>query len=112
MTSGISFFAMAVIIVAAAFVGVLFFGMAGFVIFNIFRTFNRTMKTPEDPLVNAESAHAEKKRRVLEIVSRQSPDSPALKCRGCGATVDSTAELSADGKIRCNYCLQWTSIFQ
>jgi len=50
------------------------------------------------------------KHRAIEIVSQQPAGSPACKCKKCGATVDSTAELSAEGKVRCNYCNEWSSI--
>ncbi|MCX7387188.1 MAG: hypothetical protein NTX48_11035 [Planctomycetales bacterium] len=50
------------------------------------------------------------KRRVLDIVSQIPLHTAAIKCGNCNATVDSTAELSADGKIRCNYCNEWSSI--
>ena len=33
-----------------------------------------------------------------------------IRCKKCGATVDSTAELSAEGKVHCNYCNEWSSI--
>lgn len=52
----------------------------------------------------------EAKRRAIEIVSKQPAGSSAQKCKKCGATVDSTAELSAEGKVRCNYCNEWSSI--
>ena len=81
---------------------------SGVMAFNISRLFNRLASQAE----NADAAHAEKKRRALDIVAKQPPGAPAFKCKACGATVDSTAELSADGKVRCNYCNQWTSIYQ
>ncbi len=88
-------------------------GTSGFVFFNVFRIFNRVSKNFEQHQDAAkQSAHVEKKRKALEIVAQQPPGSPAFKCHGCGATVDSTAELSPDGRVRCNYCNQWTSIYQ
>jgi hypothetical protein len=75
---------------------------------NISRLYNRLMSQAEV----AEAAHAAKKRKALEIVAQQPPGAPAFKCKACGATVDSTAELSSDGNVRCNYCNQWTSIYQ
>ena len=50
-------------------------------------------------------------KRTLDLLAKLPPDSRAIKCRHCGATVDSTAELSSNGEIRCNYCSQWTSIY-
>lgn len=87
-------------------------GTSGFVFFNVFRLFNRALKDADRVSDSPEAAHAENRRRALEVVSQQSPGTPALKCRNCGATVDSTAELSADGKVRCNYCNEWASIYQ
>lgn len=51
-------------------------------------------------------------KRTLDLLAKLPPDSRAIKCRHCGATVDSTAELSSNGEIRCNYCSQWTSIYE
>jgi len=68
---------------------------------------NKKQSTPAE--VKAE-VKAEAKRRAIEIVSKQPAGSSAFKCKKCGATVDSTAELSAEGKVRCNYCNEWSSI--
>lgn len=59
----------------------------------------------------ANAAHADQRRRALEVISKQGAGTPAMQCRACGATVDSTAELSGDGKVRCNYCNHWSSIY-
>ncbi|MCA9057432.1 MAG: hypothetical protein KDA85_02995 [Planctomycetaceae bacterium] len=61
---------------------------------------------------HASDADGPARKRAREVVAHQSPGAEAYKCRNCGATVDSTAELSADGKIRCNYCNSWSSIYQ
>lgn len=87
-------------------------GTSGFMFLNIFRIFNRVLKDADSKSGLAGNASSEKRRRALDIVSQQPPGTPAQKCRNCGATVDSTAELSADGKVRCNYCNQWSSIYQ
>jgi hypothetical protein len=87
-------------------------GTSGFMVFNIFRIFNRVLKDADSSTRDTDTAPSERRRRALEIVSQQPPGTPAQKCRNCGATVDSTAELSADGKVRCNYCNQWSSIYQ
>ena len=104
------------IIIFAVIFGLVFLftlGTSGFVFFNVFRIFNRALKDAGGQQESAkQSAHAEKKRKALEILAQQPPGSPAFKCHGCGATVDSTAELSPDGRVRCNYCNQWTSIYQ
>lgn len=96
--------------------GIAFFiimGTSGFIFFNVFRLFNRAMKDAGQHQEEAkQAAHTEKKRRALEVLAQQPPGAPAFKCHGCGATVDSTAELSPDGRVRCNYCNQWTSIYQ
>lgn len=83
-------------------------GTSGFVFFNVFRIFNRVTKNIENAQVGSET-HIEKKRRAMEIMGK---GAPAYKCKSCGATVDSTAELAADGRVRCNYCNQWSSIYQ
>lgn len=81
--------------------------------FGIFKTSkissneNSTSKMDDSPQADVK---AEAKRRAIEIVSKQPAGSSAFKCKKCGATVDSTAELSAEGKVRCNYCNEWTSI--
>lgn len=104
------------IIIFAVIFGLVFFltlGTSGFVFFNVFRVFNRALKNADQQQNSAKQTdHAEKKRKALEIVAQQPPGSPAFKCHSCGATVDSTAELSPDGRVRCNYCNQWTSIYQ
>lgn len=104
------------IIIFAVIFGVAFLlimGSSGFVFFNVFRIFNRLSKNFEEHQdAVKQSAHAEKKRKALEVVAQLPPGTPAFKCHGCGATVDSTAELSPDGRVRCNYCNQWTSIYQ
>ncbi len=104
------------IIIVAVIFGLAFLftlGTSGFVFFNVFRVFNRALRDAGAQQESAkQSAHAEKKRKALELVAQQPPGSPAFKCHGCGATVDSTAELSPDGRVRCNYCNQWTSIYQ
>jgi hypothetical protein len=84
-----------------------FVAVAGFVFFNVFRTLKRGSRTSAQ---NRSEAGTEGRRRALEIVSQRPPHAAAFKCGNCGATVDSTAELSADGKVRCNYCNQWSSI--
>lgn len=88
-------------------------GTSGFIFFNVFRIFSRSLKQADQQQEEATPAvHTENKRKALELLAQQPPGSPAFKCRGCGATVDSTAELSPDGRVRCNYCNQWTSIYQ
>ena len=81
--------------------------VAGFVFFNVFRTLKGGSRTPGQ---NRSESGADGRRRALEIVSQRPPHAAAFKCGNCGATVDSTAELSADGKVRCNYCNEWSSI--
>ena len=81
--------------------------VAGFVLFTVFSTQTRGSRTAEE--YQGESG-ADGKLRALDIVSQRPPHAAAVKCGKCGATVDSTAELSADGKVRCNYCNEWSSI--
>lgn len=78
----------------------------------IFQLFNRPDRTEPQADHPAEDNEAQDAAgRALDLVGRLSPDAEAYKCRKCGATVDSTAELSADGKVKCNYCNSWSSIY-
>ena len=79
----------------------------GFIVFVFFKLLRRGSREAVD---NRGESGADGKRRALEIVSQRPPHAAAIKCGKCGATVDSTAELSADGKVRCNYCNEWSSI--
>ena len=79
----------------------------GFIVFVFFKSLLRKSRATVD---NRGESGAEGKRRALEIVAQRPPHAAAIKCGKCGATVDSTAELSADGKVRCNYCNEWSSI--
>lgn len=81
--------------------------VAGFMIFNVCKVGKRGSRNPGQHQVGA---GADGRRRALDIVSQRPPHDAAFKCGNCGATVDSTAELSADGKVRCNYCNEWSSI--
>ena len=104
-----------VFIIVAAFVGVMFLvtlGTSGFVFFNVFRNFHRVMKNSEPSDDNAGPDKSDERRRALNALSQLPPGSAAGKCRSCGATIDSTAELSPDGRIRCNYCNAWSSIYE
>lgn len=87
--------------------------VAGGIMFGIFKT-SKDSSNEESSSNKQDSTHAEvkaeAKRRAIEIVSQQPAGSPACKCRKCGAIVDSTAELSAEGKVHCNYCNEWSSI--
>jgi formylmethanofuran dehydrogenase subunit E len=81
--------------------------------FDIFKT-SKTSSNENSSTNKKEStqakARAGSKHRAIEIVSQQPVGSPACKCKKCGAIVDSTAELSAEGKVHCNYCNEWSSI--
>lgn len=88
-------------------IAILFTLAAGFVFFSVFSMLKRGSRTPGQ---NRSESGADGRRRALEIVSQRPPHAAAFKCGNCGATVDSTAELSADGKVRCNYCNEWSSI--
>jgi hypothetical protein len=79
----------------------------GFIVFSMFRRWRRASDVS---YLAQNAAGAGGNRRALEIVSRQPPTPLGHKCKQCGATVDSTAELSADGKVRCNYCNEWSTI--
>ena len=70
----------------------------------------RMNSSPQAGGIGQNPTQADPKRRAIDIVSQQRPNAPAYKCGKCAATVDSTAEVSADGRIRCNYCNEWTSI--
>jgi len=81
--------------------------VAGFVYFYVFKSSSRA--SPDTNRDRNESGR-DGRRRALEILVKRPPQAAAYKCGKCGATVDSTAELSADGKVRCNYCNEWSSI--
>ncbi len=49
--------------------------------------------------------------RVLEMLKKLPAGSEPYKCGNCGATVDSTAEISRNGDIKCNYCHSRTNLF-
>lgn len=80
---------------------------------SVFRIFNRVLD---------ESAATEKTSRsgkgstppgkVLDVVAREPHKTASYKCRHCGALADSTAELSAKGEFKCNYCNAWSSIYE
>ena len=96
-----------IVAVAATLVFLATLGTSGFVFFDAFRTLRRASRDTDRVQIEW---GADRKRRVLDIVSQRLPHAAAYKCGKCGATVDSTAELSAGGKIRCNYCNEWSSI--
>lgn len=50
--------------------------------------------------------------RVLEMLKQLPPGTEPYKCLNCGATVDSTAEISPTGEIKCNYCHSRTNLFK
>ncbi len=104
------------IILAIAF-GIAFLFILGSSLFAsawIFRLFNRTWNEHEKQLAAGQRTADERvpAGRALELVGRLPADAEAYKCRKCGAIVDSTAELSANGEVRCNYCNTWSSIYQ
>ncbi|MBL8815873.1 MAG: hypothetical protein JNL58_07565 [Planctomyces sp.] len=92
-------FALAFMVIFAA----MFFTSA-----SVFRIFNRVLdeseKQSRQPGVGTG--------RVLDVVAREPHKAASYKCRSCGALADSTAELSAKGEFRCNYCNAWTSIYE
>lgn len=99
----ISFVFIIIFVIALLFI----LAVGGFVVFNVFRTMSGTSRSF---VQHQGESGLEGKRSALEIVSQRPPHAAAIKCGKCGATVDSTAELSADGKVRCNYCNEWSSI--
>ena len=96
----------------AGFACLMIVGTSGFVFYNVFKNINRPAPDPE---LNSSRNHnepgLEAKRRALQIIAQKSTHQPAQKCQYCAATIDSTAELSADGRVRCNYCNEWSSIY-
>lgn len=99
----ISFVFIIIFVIALLFI----LAVGGFVVFNVFRTMSGTSRSI---VQHQGESGLDGKRRALEIVAKRPPHDAAIKCGKCGATVDSTAELSADGKVRCNYCNEWSSI--
>jgi DNA-directed RNA polymerase subunit RPC12/RpoP len=100
-----------IFILAAVVIGIGFLttlGMSGFLFFNVFRTAKRIT----DQLESDEPPESRSRRSARDLIGQLPPGDAAYKCRNCGATVDSTAELTPDGRFRCNYCNQTSSIFQ
>lgn len=77
----------------------------------IFSIFRRGVQQAQEEQ-SAEDAAAAHRGRVLDLVAKLPAGTEAYKCRNCGAIVDSTAELSPRGEVKCNYCNAWTSIYQ
>lgn len=92
-------FALAFVVILAA---MFFTSVSVFRIFN--RVLDETQKQSRQPVQNTG--------RVLDVVGREPHKAASYKCRSCGALADSTAELSAKGEFRCNYCNAWTSIYE
>ncbi|HQX54055.1 MAG TPA: hypothetical protein PLY87_29475 [Planctomycetaceae bacterium] len=87
-------------------------GASGFVFYNVLSTSNRAARNAGQTAGHGSGApDSDRKRRALDIIGKKPAHQPAHKCQACGATIDSTAELSADGKVRCNYCNAWSSIY-
>ncbi len=98
--------------VIAIIVFLMILGTSGFVFYRVFKTLNRAARHPGQTAGHAGSeSGTDGKRRALDIIGKNPAHQPAHKCQACGATIDSTAELSADGKVRCNYCNAWSSIY-
>ena len=98
----ISFFSI-IFVIALLFI----LAVGGFIVFVFFKTM---LGGSREAVENRSESGTDGRRRALEIVSQRPLNAAAIKCGKCGATVDSTAELSPDGKVRCNYCNEWSSI--
>jgi hypothetical protein len=86
----------------AAFLFILIAG--GMTFFNANRIFRIVMKSAEQRLNQSENPTA----APVSVQSRTPVGSP-LKCSNCGAGLDEP-EDSADGKLRCAYCHEWTTV--
>lgn len=91
----------------AFFVITALFVMAGaaFVFYRVFVTFRQVDRVQSEALKSMGSSEG----RVPPDAQPITGD--VLRCKQCGAVVDSTAELSPEGRIRCNYCNTWTSLY-
>jgi hypothetical protein len=77
-----------------------------FVMIQVVRTFRQVNKVQSHVLQSAAGASDDRPPK-----GTRTGGGDVLRCRQCGAVIDSTAELSAEGAIRCNYCNSWTSIY-
>jgi len=77
-----------------------------FIATHIFRTFRRVGEM-QDSILQSSAKQPSRE----EPAKLKTPAGDVLRCKQCGAVVDSTSELSAEGAIRCNYCNTWTSIY-
>jgi DNA-directed RNA polymerase subunit RPC12/RpoP len=91
-------------IIILAFVFVVVTGT--FIVIQVFRTFRQVNQVQSHVLQSAGGANEERSQKKT-----QTGAGDVLRCRQCGAVIDSTAELSAEGAIRCNYCNTWTSLY-
>lgn len=96
--------------VASALALLMILATAGFILYHFF---DKSRQAKRSAMQNSHrsASGTDGKRRALDIIAEKKSHQSAHKCHKCGATIDSTAELSADGKVRCNYCNEWTSIY-
>jgi len=83
---------------------VFIFVTGGFIFFNVNRVFRTVLKSAEQQL--SESSNATKGNPNSQAARSGS----SLKCLNCGAGLEQPEERSPDGKLRCAYCHQWTSV--
>lgn len=76
----------------------------------VFAVLGRVRTLTESSAQGDTMGPASRSRQAVSSGDQPAAHAPALKCRNCGATVDSLAELTGDGRVRCHYCNSWTSI--
>ncbi len=105
----------AILIILAVAFGIAFLFILGSSLLTsawVFRMFSRTAKQMEAQMEDAAGSENSERGRAFDLIAKIPQNQEAWKCSNCGAIVDSTAELTASGKVKCNYCNSWSSIYQ
>ncbi len=78
--------------------------VGGMTFFNANRIFRVVMKSSEQQMNQSGNSG-----RTTVDVEAGRPVGSSLKCSNCGASLEEP-EDRADGKLRCAYCHQWTTV--
>jgi biopolymer transport protein ExbB/TolQ len=100
-----TFFSIGIMVMIAV-VGVTTIAFVAFVFFHVFKTFRRVDRIQAQIMDANDGSNQSSRSEKLQVATGD-----VLRCRQCGAVIDSTAELSPEGAIRCNYCNSWTNIY-